>query len=132
MKIELANPHDMVLAACGGISPTDVRRTEIDGVIDTGATRLVLPESIVKELGLPIVGETKVKYADQRRGTRSLTRYVWLKMLDREGVFSAIVEPARTDALVGAIVMEELDMLVDCVTGTCHPRDPHQILSEIE
>ena len=38
----------------------------------------------------------------------------------------------RTDALVGAIVLEELDFVVDCITQTLHPRDPDRIVSEVE
>ena len=53
-------------------------------------------------------------------------------LLGREGTFSAIVEPDRVDALVGAIVLEELDFVVDCTTQTLHPRDPNIILSEVE
>jgi hypothetical protein len=42
------------------------------------------------------------------------------------------VEPNRDDALIGAIVLEDLDMLADSVTGTCHPRDPDHIISELD
>jgi hypothetical protein len=47
-------------------------------------------------------------------------------------VFSAIVEPDRDSALIGAIVMEDLDLLVDCVAQRLAPRDPDQIISEVE
>jgi hypothetical protein len=47
-------------------------------------------------------------------------------------VFSAILEPDRKDALIGAIVMEELDLIVDCTKNEVRPRDPDQIISEIE
>ena len=48
------------------------------------------------------------------------------------GIFSAIVEPDRSDALLGAIVMEELDFLVDCISNTVQPRDPNTTISEVE
>ena len=47
-------------------------------------------------------------------------------------MFSAIVEPVRDSVLIGAIVMEELDFLVDCERQQLVPRDPEQIVSEIE
>jgi hypothetical protein len=53
-------------------------------------------------------------------------------LLGREGIFNAIVEPDRTDALVGAIVLEDLDLIVDCATQSVHPRDPDSIISEVE
>jgi hypothetical protein len=52
--------------------------------------------------------------------------------MGRHGLFSAIVEPKRATALIGAIVLEELDLMVDCTTQTLHPRDPKGIVSEIE
>jgi hypothetical protein len=57
---------------------------------------------------------------------------VWLSLEGRDGVFSAIVEPDRTTALIGAIVLEELDLMVDCATQSIHPRDPDRIISEVE
>jgi hypothetical protein len=35
-------------------------------------------------------------------------------------------------ALIGAIVLEELDLLVDCTTQTLRPREPGSILTENE
>jgi hypothetical protein len=53
-------------------------------------------------------------------------------LLGRGGVFSALVEPDRTDALIGAIVLEDLDFLVDCTRQMLFPRDPDMIVSEVE
>ena len=57
---------------------------------------------------------------------------VHLKFGDRESIFNAIVEPNRESALIGAIVMEDLDLIIDCTTQQLLPRDPKQIISEIE
>ena len=38
----------------------------------------------------------------------------------------------RQDALIGAMVLEQLDLLVDCTTQTLRPREPDSILTEIE
>ena len=53
-----------------------------------------------------------MRYADGRRATRPVVSNVWLQLLGRDGVFSAVIEPDREDALIGAIVLEELDLLV--------------------
>jgi predicted aspartyl protease len=101
-------------------------------VVDSGATRLVLPQKTVELLGLSRVGTVSVRYADQRRARRTKVRDVWLKLLNRDSTFTAVVEPKRKDALIGAIVLEELDLVVDCVSQTVHPRDPKRIIAEIE
>ena len=109
-----------------------VRRTTVRGYIDTGSTRLVLPPSVVTQLGLTPTGQSTVRYADKRGAVRDVVDNVWLQLLGRHSTFKAIVEPGRDDALVGAIVMEDLDLLVDCAKQTVVPRDPSGIISEVE
>ncbi|MGH7226010.1 MAG: aspartyl protease family protein, partial [Gemmataceae bacterium] len=67
-----------------------------------------------------------------RKKRRRVVDQVEVELLGRRGTFKAIVEPARADALIGAIVLEDLDLLVDCRTQTLQPRDPKQIIAEIE
>jgi hypothetical protein len=57
---------------------------------------------------------------------------VHLRLQGREDVFSAIVEPNRDTALIGAIVLEDFDFLVDCIKQRLVPRDPDHIVSEID
>jgi predicted aspartyl protease len=133
VEFEVVNNEDLVKAKHGHLDPAKVRRKTIRGVVDSGAAELVLPQSIAKELGLPVMSKkVKVKYADGRRGLRAEVDEIRLFLLGRNGVFSAIVEPARESALVGAIVLEQLDLLVDCKKGRLMPRDPDNKLSEIE
>jgi len=132
VELALANYQDMLLAQAGTLAPDKVRQARLPGIVDTEATRLVLPEAVASQLGLAAAGETKVRYADQRTTNRPLVRDVWLKLQGRHAAFTAIVEPDRRDALIGAIVLEELDLVVDCATQTLHPRDPDRIVSEIE
>jgi hypothetical protein len=53
-------------------------------------------------------------------------------MIGRHSVFNAILEPGRETALIGEIVLEDLDLIVDCGTQNVHPRDPKGIVSEVE
>ena len=132
VEIELANNEDVVLAGAGRINPEQVRRVKLQGVVDSGATRLVLPKKAVEQLGLPLGEKVKVVYADKRHGLRHKVTNVWLKMLNRDAVFDALVEPKRDTALIGAIVLETLDYVVDCIAQKVAPRDPKYIVSEIE
>ncbi len=131
VDLELANYADVHLAQAGLLDPVKVRRVRIPGVVDSGATRLVLPKSVVAQLGLPSAGKVGVRYADQRTSIRNKVKDVWLKLLGREGTFTAMVEPKRKDALIGAIVMEDLDLVIDCTTQKLHPRDPRWVISEV-
>lgn len=132
VEVPLANYWDVQRAKRGELSPDEVRRITVSGIIDSGAARLVLPPQVVQSLGLPEDGETGVRYADQRTARRPIVRDVWLELCGRASSFSAIVEPDRQDALIGAIVLEELDLIVDCTRNEVRPRDPDRIISEIE
>src|SRR5262245_10527574 len=67
VDFEVANHKDVIRVEDGNLAPDHVRRAKLAGVVDTGATRLVLPASIVAMLGLPQSGPIGVQYADGRR-----------------------------------------------------------------
>ena len=54
----------------------EVRRTTVEGIVDTGAVSLVIPEEVANELGLtrPVV------YADERRDQRPVGRGVTIEI----------------------------------------------------
>jgi predicted aspartyl protease len=132
VELEIANNDELAAARLGLLPADQVRREMITGVVDSGATRLVLPEDVAKRLGLPLGGSIKVRYADGRRAKRKAVEGVYVQLLGRHGTFRAVVEPNRTTALVGAIVLEDLDLLVDCISQQVIPRDPTGQTSYIE
>lgn len=132
VEIEVANNDDMTRAKDGTLPKGQVRRQTIRAVVDSGANKLVLPAKLVKELGLPAGAKIKVRYADGRTAVRASAEAVYVELLGRHGTFRAVVEPKRTTALVGAIVLEDLDLLVDCQSERVIPRDPKFEVQEIE
>ena len=133
VEIEVVNNEDLVKAKHGLLDPAKVRRIKVQGVVDSGAAYLVLPQSVVDQIGLPIrEKKIKVKYADGRRATRSEADQIRLHLQGRDGLFKAIVEPKRETALIGAIILEDMDFLVDAKRQRLVPRDPDFVLSEIE
>jgi clan AA aspartic protease (TIGR02281 family) len=132
VEIEVANYDDLVSAKRGHLAPDQVRRVTIRGVVDCGASRLVLPGPVAKQLGLEVKRKVRVKYANGQRALRPEVAGVHLTLQGRDDVFSAVVEPKRDSALIGAIVLEDLDFLVDSTKMRLLPRDPDYIFSEIE
>jgi clan AA aspartic protease len=132
VEVDLANYKDLIRAETGLILPDQVRHVRVRGVVDSGATRLVIPASIVQQLGLESTGNAQVRYADGRVAQRPFVKDVHLAYGGRQSVFNAIVEPDRESILIGAIVLEDLDFLVDCGTQRLVPRNPKQIVSEAE
>jgi predicted aspartyl protease len=132
VEIEVANYGDLTLANRGMLPPDQVRRETVQGVVDSGATKLVLPQAVVKRLGLPLGDPILVRYADGRKVRRAGAEAVYVQLLGRHGTFTAIVEPRRKTALIGAIVLEDFDLLVDCKTQQVVPRDPRGAIHEVE
>jgi predicted aspartyl protease len=132
VELEVANNDELGAARLGLLPSDQVRRETIQGVVDSGATNLVLPEDVVKRLGLRLGNPIKVRYADGRQAKRKGAEGVYVQLLGRDGTFRAVVEPKRTTALVGAIVLEDLDLVVDCKAQRVVPRDPSGVTSVIE
>jgi predicted aspartyl protease len=132
VDIEVVNYEDVVRAKDGTIPPEKVRRFQLQGVVDTGSSHLTLPADVVQRLGLPKIGEGLVHCADRRTATRDIVEAAQIELLGRHSIFRALVEPDRTTALIGAIVLEDLDLLPDCRSQTLRPRDPERPQFEME
>jgi predicted aspartyl protease len=132
IEFEVANEDDLGLVRRGLLAADKVRRQTVQGIVDPGAAKLVLPEAVVKDLGLPLGAKIKVTYADGRAAQRRQASLAHVELLGRHGTFTAVVEPKRKTALIGAIVLEDLDLLVDCLHQRVIPRDPHGPVYEIE
>jgi predicted aspartyl protease len=132
VDVDVANNGDVELMYRGLLPPDQVRRETIQGVVDSGAAMLVLPQAVVKRLGLRLGNTVQIRYADGRRAQRREAKGVFLKLLGRDDTFTAVIEPRRRNALIGAIVLEALDLLVDSRTQRVVPRDPRTPIYEIE
>ena len=125
-RVRLVNFVDEVLSHRGVIRPEEVRSYELDeAVVDTGSTRLVLTAELVQRLGLPIVGEISVRYADDRTARKPIARGVLVEVLGRDSIFDAVVED-QGEPLIGMEILEALDLWPDPQRGvlTTNPLSP--------
>src|SRR5713101_4834909 len=88
VEFEIANYDDLLLAKAGYLEPDKVRRQKFRGLVDPGASKLVLPESLVKKLGLSVRGKINVRYADGRRAQRREADGAYVEFLGRHDTFS--------------------------------------------
>ena len=122
-SVTLENSGDREILVRGLGVEADVRRTTVEGVVDTGAVTLVIPEDIATELGLEHWGTRTVVYADERREERPVTD-VTIEIGNLATRTEAIVGPAGSEVLIGQVVLEMLDLIADCRTRTLAPRHP--------
>jgi len=109
------------------------KSVEIEAVVDTGATMLILPEDIVNKLGLDKIEEVRVKYANNHIETKEIYGVVRLELKGRIGNFDVLVENEGSQPLIGQIVLERLDLVVEPSTRkiTPNPRSPEMPMVEI-
>jgi predicted aspartyl protease len=112
--ITVTNFVDTVLADRGFISAGEVRSAVIDKVlVDTGATLLSLPASIISKLGLKQVGERDVETSAGIRKGR-IFGGAQITVEGREGRFDCLELPEGVTAvLLGVIPLEELGLEPD-------------------
>lgn len=106
---------------------------EVDAVIDTGATMVVLPQNIVDQLGLKKVREVKVKYANNTTEAKSIYGVITLEIKGRTGNFDVLAEAEGSQPLIGQVALEVLDLVVDPRTKTLipNPQSPEMPMVEI-
>ena len=121
-SVELENTTDRGIASQGLRDESTVRRTTVEGVVDTGAVMLVLPENVVTRLGLRTQREVIVTYADERKETRPVAGPVTVHIGNRFMIAECVVGPPLSEPLIGQIVLEALDLVADCTNRTVGPR----------
>jgi predicted aspartyl protease len=132
VELMVANNQELQAANLGLLPSDRVHWFQLQGFVDTGSTHLVLPTDVADHLHLPKAGEDLVRYGDGRTATRMAVEEVRVELLGRHGTYRAILEPDRTTALIGAIVLEDLDFVVDCKNNRLVPRDPDRMIHEVE
>ena len=132
-KLKLTNNTDLDKAQERLILPDRVRTVEVEALIDTGATMLVLPADVVQRLGLLEQGRRKVRYADGRVAEVPWVGGVRLEILGREMTCDALVEAVGTVPLVGQIPLEAPDLVVDPKTreARVNPASPDAPLLDL-
>lgn len=110
--VTVENYIDVYRTEHGEIPPEEVRRAEVDAIVDTGATYLCLPPEIIAQLGLLPTHSREVKTASgtvQRRvfgGAR-------VTVNGRSEQLPVMENDTTTPPLIGYIVLEVLDFVVD-------------------
>ena len=97
-----------------GMLPAEQVRSAIvpDALVDTGATRLSLPTSLISQLGLRRTGSKQVR-TSLGIGTTQVYEAVRLTIQDRDCLVDVVEVPDGTPILIGQVPLELLDFIVD-------------------
>jgi len=115
-EITLKNVIDWADCKRGIIKEQDVRSATVTAVVDTGAMSLVITEELRQKLGLAVTGEKIARTANGQRVSCNLTDAVEVRWRNRVSILSALVIPGAETILLGAIPLEDMDLIVNPVT----------------
>jgi len=124
-KLTLENFADRANAAHGLIRPEEVRRVEVEALVDTGATTLVLPADIAEKLGLPFRDRKTARMADGSLSEVARVSGLYIEILGRDMTGDALVVPAGVTPLIGQVQLEMLDLVVDTRNRQLIPNPAH-------
>lgn len=111
--LEVTNLIDEANAENGLITAERVRSVTVNNVlVDTGATTLCLPASLIAQLGLRILKEVVVQTATGISQAR-IFQDAKISLQGREGTFECLELPEGSNPLLGVIPMEALGIEVD-------------------
>ena len=119
VPVILRNTRDLVMARLGHLDPTHARSVVTEALVDTGAVHLILPGTLAVQLGLLRLRTQTLAMADGRDGVYAQTEAVTIEVLGRAFEVGAVI--LGQTVLLGAIVLEGLDLAVDCTRGTLMP-----------
>jgi len=98
------------------LNPTDSSVTsQVEALVDTGATFTVVPRPLANTLNLPVIGKSVVRTAT---GPITLDRAsAGVRINGNSDTHSVLISDTMSDVLVGVITLEALSLTVDPTSG---------------
>jgi hypothetical protein len=110
LEVKLTNAIDKALVNRGLLAPHLLREYVAPALVDTGALTLVIPASVVDQLGLRIRGQQIARYANGFEEPIGVTEPVKIVCQYRITTVEALV--VRDEILLGQVVGNGSDVLI--------------------
>jgi clan AA aspartic protease len=110
--IELINSADLTMASRNLIGAEEVKRMRLSMLVDSGAYMMAINETIQSQLELRFIEKRKVQLASGQVVEYDVVGPIDVRFANRRAICSAFVLPGDSESLLGAIPMEEMDVLV--------------------
>ncbi len=110
--IELINTTDLENSKRHSIGEEEVKRMRLSMLADSGAYMMAINENIQSQLELPFIEKRKAVMADGSIQEFEVVGPVMVKFANRTAVCNAFVLDGNSEPLLGAIPMEEMDVMI--------------------
>lgn len=110
--IQLINGGDLEMVRRGYMDKDEIKSMWVNMLVDTGSYMLAINETIQEQLQFPIVEKRKAQLADGSIVECDVVSHVELKFKNRRTMCNAMVLPGDNEPLLGAIPLEDMDVLI--------------------
>ena len=110
--VELINFIDLGMSKKGLLEIDDVKRMNVNMLVDSGAYMLCINESIQEQLDLPLIEKRKAQLANGHIEEYDVVGPILLKFKNRTATCNAMVLHGDSEPLLGSIPMKEMDVLI--------------------
>jgi clan AA aspartic protease len=112
-EITLKNENDSAFAEKGYIKENEIRQMTVQAIVDTGAWTMVINEDIRQKLGLRDKGFGEANLADGQKAYFPMAGPLEVRWKNRHMICEALVMPDAPDVLLGAMVLEHMDLTIN-------------------
>ena len=123
-EIRLINGGDIVRFEDKTIKEAQIRRVTATMMVDSGAYMMCINETTQSQLGLKTKEKRIAQLADGSPIELDIVGPIEVQFENRTATCNAMVLPGDTEMLLGAIPMEEMDVLI-------HPRENKLIVNPL-
>lgn len=126
--IELYNTYDQESVRRGLLDPDELRKMQVDMMVDTGSLYMCINESVRSYLGLPVVGKRRLQLADGTWGQFDIVGPIGVRFGNQSCSADAVVLAEDTQCLLGAMPMEAMNVLINPARQELFVNPNHQLL----
>jgi len=112
-EIELINGEYLVLARRNYIGEDEIKRMTVNILVDTGSVYMCINESIQEQLLLPVLEKRKGQLANGHIVEYNVVGPLEVRFKNRRCSVNAMVLPGDNEPLLGAIPLEDMDVLIN-------------------
>lgn len=132
-EIEIINSSDISFAEAGVIAETAIRKIKVMALADSGSVMMAINETVKTQLGLKTKDRRPSLLADGSIVELDVVGPIEIRFKNRNSTTNAIVLPGNEEVLLGAIPMEEMDVLIhpnkqELIVNPEHPLKPQMVL----
>lgn len=136
-QVQLINAAEKEMAKRHLIGEDEINSIHLTMLADSGAYMMAINEEICRQLNLSPNGKRKAQMADSRIVEYDVVGPIEVRFKNRDTVCNALVLPGDSEPLLGAIPMEEMDVLIhplkqELMVNPAHPDFAQLKLKEVK